>query len=482
MANALQNIRQGNLNRDMPQSTKNRIMLRDDEIGIAGKALGETELYLIHMAETAQKVAGGDLTVSIVPRSSKDELGMAFQQMIKGLQNAVYQVASNAADLTIASGQLASTAAQAGEATAHISGTIQQVASGIGQQADTVSKTSSAVDQMADAINNVSQGAKEQSKAVNRASEITARINTAAEQVTGNAKAVTLRSAEAAEAARKSGKTVEETLQGMANIRAKVGVSADKVREMGSRSDQIGEIVSTIEDIASQTNLLALNAAIEAARAGEHGKGFAVVADEVRKLAERASSATKEIGGLIQGIQKIVAEAVRAMEDSAKEVETGVQRANEAGRALGDILNAAEAVYKQAEEAGQTAEKVQFAANELVSAIDTVSSVVQENTAATGQMGAKSNEVRQSVTLFASISEENSAAVEEVSASTEEMSAQVQEVTLSAETLARMAAQLKMVVDQFKLEINAGVPDEEMQALERSNGGTRQRVRTHAVR
>jgi methyl-accepting chemotaxis protein len=237
----------------------------------------------------------------------------------------------------------------------------------------------------------------------------------------------------------------------MSNIRAKVGVSAEKVQEMGRRSDQIGAIVETIEDIASQTNLLALNAAIEAARAGEHGKGFAVVADEVRKLAERASNATKEIGGLIKGIQTTVNEAVHAMEEGAREVEVGVSRANEAGHALSSILEAADAVYKQAQEAKLATEQVRQASNELVNSIDSVSAVVEENTAATEQMTNSSSEVTQAVETIASVSEENSAAVEEVSASTEEMSAQVQEVTAAAQALSDMASEMQKLVSRFTL-------------------------------
>jgi len=456
MTAALQNLQQGNLNRDLSRAARERITRRGDELGQAGQALAATENYLIEMSAAAQQIAHGDLTVSVTPRSAKDELGLAFQQMIAGLNGALAQVAANADGLNEASSSLALSASQAGQATSQISATMQELARGITHQASTVTDTSGAVERMSRAIQVVSQGASEQAQAVSRASSITNRIHAAAEQVTGNAQAVTTRSAEAAEAARRSGKTVEETLQGMANIRSKVGVSADKVREMGSRSDQIGEIVSTIDDIASQTNLLALNAAIEAARAGEHGKGFAVVADEVRKLAERASLATKEIGGLIQGIQKIVAEAVRAMDDSAKEVEIGVARANEAGQALGEILEAAQAVYSQAEEARLTAVNVRSAANELVSAIDAVAAVVKENTSATSQMDQHSGAVRQSVEMFASISEENSAAVEEVNAATEEMSAQVQEVTLSADTLAQMAEQLNAIVGQFTLAAGRG--------------------------
>jgi methyl-accepting chemotaxis protein len=440
----------------------------------ASRKIAETDL--VAFASEIDQIADGDLTrhalinPSKLGSQSKDEVGQmaqavdniigsllnvsnSFQKMTSNFHNVLVEVNNNSNSVTSAASQLARASEQSGEATSQIATTIQQVALGTAQQTAGITKTSGSVEQMGRAIDGVARGAQEQAKAISQASQITTRINTAIEQVANNAQAVTRDSAQAAAYSRDGAKTVKETITGMEAIRTKVGLSAAKVEEMGVRSEEIGAIVETIEDIASQTNLLALNAAIEAARAGEQGKGFAVVADEVRKLAERSSLATKEIAALIKGIQKTVSEAVTAMQASAAEVESGVTRAHSAGEVLENILGAAEAVYKQAEDAGNAAAKVSAAAAELVEAVDAVSAVVEQNTAATEEMAANSTELTQAIENIASVSEQNSAAVEEVSASTEEVSAQVEEVSASATSLMEMAQQLQQVVARFKLTV-----------------------------
>lgn len=445
----------GQIHTDITDSDRQALIERSDEFGSVGKGLIQTRKYLEGMVEIANGLAAGDLTVSVNPISEKDELGVAFFNMLNNLRDVITQVSDSANTVGAASAQLAEAANQAGLATNQIATTVQQVAKGTTQQSESVTRTAASVEEMGRAIDGVAKGAQEQSAAISKASNITSEISTDIQHVSGNVATVTKDSASTTDAAMRGSKMVEDTIQGMQSIKTKVDFSSKMVQEMGNRSEQIGVIVETIEDIASQTNLLALNAAIEAARAGEHGKGFAVVADEVRKLAERSSSATKEIGDLIKGIQTTVSEAVTAMEESALEVESGVSRADQSGQALNDILTAAQAVFSQAEEAAKAAAKMSSASDELVAAMDSVSAVVEENTAATEEMAAGSNEVTQAIENIASVSEENSAAIEEVSASAEEMSAQVEEVTASAQSLAEMAKTLQQVVARFKLNENA---------------------------
>jgi len=431
--------------------SKRTTVYYQDEIGMMSESFNQLVGSLNDMANIAEEISIGNLTVDVQPKSAHDDLGNAFKKMIASLRETVSNVAINAAELNQSAAELSDASLQARVATDQITNSMQQLAVSSQEQSSVVFKTSNSVDQMAKAIEGVARGAQEQSQSVSLATEITDQISEAIRQVAQNANAVSTDSASAADAAKKGSQTVEVTLSGMQTIKTKVGAASAKIEEMGKRSQEIGAIVETIEDIASQTNLLALNAAIEAARAGEQGKGFAVVADEVRKLAERSSLATKEIGSLIKGIQNTVAEAVQAMEESSTEVNQGVENANLAGKALTDILTATEAVNKQATLASEATSRMEVASQELVNAVDAVSQIVEQNTAATEEMAATSDEVAQSIDHISSATEENNAEVEEVSGSTEEMSAQIAEVTDAAVSLSNMAKALDQIVAQFRL-------------------------------
>jgi methyl-accepting chemotaxis protein len=183
----------------------------------------------------------------------------------------------------------------------------------------------------------MAKGAAQQDQEITNTSSAVEELTVSMKQVSNNAEASAEAARRALDAAEQGNRAVRDTLEGMQRIRASVQATAKKIKSLGDRSLEISEIINVINDITEQTNLLALNAAIEAARAGEAGRGFAVVADEVRKLAEHSRTATKDIAAHIKAIQAETNEAVVVMEDGTKEVESGAQLADQAGRALDAI-------------------------------------------------------------------------------------------------------------------------------------------------
>jgi methyl-accepting chemotaxis protein len=207
-------------------------------------------------------------------------------------------------------------------------------------------------------------------------------------QVSENSNKAAESSRQAAETARQGGSIVEETLNKMRVIADSVGATAKKMEELGKSSEQIGRIVGVIDDIADQTNLLALNAAIEAARAGEQGRGFAVVADEVRKLAERTTTATKEIAQMIKNIQDETKAAVSAMEAGTKQVEDGVKSTAQAGDSLKEIIQMSEQVGEMITHIATAATEQSSASEEINKNAEQIAELVKES--ATGaQQSAK---------------------------------------------------------------------------------------------
>jgi len=400
-----------------------------------------------------KQIADGDLTAEVNVTSSDEigEMGKSCTEMIASLRQLIGSVTKVAGSVAGASEQLSKAAEQAGQATQQVASTSQQVAKGAGEQSTTLQQATQGMEQLSKAIDQVSSGAQEQSKGIERNVEIVNQVSAAVNQVATNAQGAAEGSKNASQSAQKGAEMASQTVEGMGKVRDTMGVASAKVTGLGERSEEIGKIVATIDDIAAQTNLLALNAAIEAARAGEQGRGFAVVADEVRKLAERSSGATKEIADLITGIQTGVTEAMKAMEDGNKEVDNGYKLATDAGESLDDILKQAEEVGKQVEQISGAAEQLSASSTEMVKVTDGISSVVEQNTAATEQMAASSGQVSKAFESVSGVSEENSAAAQEVSAAAQEMSAQVEEIVASSQQLAEMSEELKKNVALFKL-------------------------------
>jgi methyl-accepting chemotaxis protein len=265
---------------------------------------------------------------------------------------------------------------------------------------------------------------------MHEAARIVEEVAASAQQMTGTAQ-------QAALVAQTGGKAVEQTITSMNRIQRQVQESSGIVKELGQKGREIGAIVETINQIAEQTNLLALNAAIEAARAGEHGRGFAVVADEVRKLAERASASTQEISALIGTILSEVNAAVRAMETSCQDVAEGVAQSENAGGSLTHILAEVRTVADTVESVTTSAQKMAASVEQVLSTVETVRQVARENETTVETMTATAEEV--------------SASAQNVSAAVEEQTAGVEEVGAAAVQLSAMASRLQGLVRQFRL-------------------------------
>jgi len=250
----------------------------------------------------------------------------------------------------------------------------------VSQASDVASEIQHSTSDILKASDRMRRGAELQTVQIQGASGAVNEMSHTIQRMAENAESATQASLRATQAAVKGGSSVAETIKGMQRIRAAVQTTGKKIKGLGERSLEIGAIIEVINEIATQTNLLALNAAIEAARAGEQGRGFAVVADEVRKLAERAARATKDITSLIKGIQVETSEAVTVMEEGTREVEEGTKLADQAGAALREI----EQIVKQT--SGLVTDITNSAVNQvkvsegIVTSMDSISKLTQETT------------------------------------------------------------------------------------------------------
>lgn len=260
---------------------------------------------------------------------------------------------------------------------------------------------------LAGASQEISHSTRKQSEAASSIAAAIEEMAASANHVADNAEQAHLLTSEAGKASQAGTGVIGKVVEEVTNIARAVQESSNAIEELGSQSEQIRSIVKVINDVAEQTNLLALNAAIEAARAGEQGRGFAVVADEVRKLAERTAESTKEIGNMIEAIGNGTTQAVKSMQQGVVKVESGVNLAQEAGTAITSIDQHTQRVVATVSDITTAVNEQRNATNEIARHVEQIAQMAQSNTAATqdtgdtaSQLSMLSNELQASVARF----------------------------------------------------------------------------------
>ncbi len=448
-------LEHGDLTMSIHPTTKPLTLNRTDEIGVLAKSFNS----VLGMVQSAT--------------FSYEDARKSLSRLVSSVSDNSYQVAETSFDLSNsaqqssqASEEIARSIQEVARAADQSASTSLQMAQGSDQQAKSASEVAMAMEQLQADVKQVLVGGKQQVEAALRAAAAMSQAAKGVKEVARSSQQMAEGARRASSVAQAGSSCVEQTVESMTRIKEQVDISAARVAELGQMGEAIGAIVETIDQIAEQTNLLALNAAIEAARAGEHGRGFAVVADEVRKLAERSTIATSEVSSLISRVRQGVDESVKAMSASSREVSDGTARSTEAGGALLQILAAAQSVASEVETVSSISEQMAISVEEVNAIIETVRQLTDHNTRVVEGMADRADTVTVAIASVAAVSEETAGGAQEVVASAgqvaasaqnvsgavEEQTASIQEVNASSQELRHMANNLKELVAQFTLE------------------------------
>ncbi|MDB5029100.1 MAG: methyl-accepting chemotaxis protein [Candidatus Eremiobacteraeota bacterium] len=442
-----------------------------DELGRVAAAFARIVAYQRALAEHAEAIADGDLSRRVAAASDADRLGHAVSGMTETLREVVLALQASSAELAEHAHALDRAASQSAEVVGGVGVAVRELASGSSDLSGAAETSNVIVRQFEGAIDGIARGAVDQAMQVRAASSDAQRMAGDVERVAAISTDLAAAGHGTRTTAQSGAKAVTETIDDMRAIQRGVADAAAKIRELGDLSAQIGVVVETIDALTDQTNLLALNAAIEAARAGEHGRGFAVVADEVRKLAESSSGRTKEIGGLIVEVQRRTREAVGAAEAGAAIADRGTAKVGAASAALDDIIAAVDQTVERVGEIAEAMREMADGARNVGQSMDSINAVVEQNSTATEEMASQTGELARAIGAIAATADENARNTAEVSTSAARMEGDVARVRSEAQTLGQTAARMRELVSRFRLERDAALatiePAERAEPIER---------------
>ncbi len=317
---------------------------RTDEVGVLAQTFSRMAASLKGMAGVAEKIAAGDLRVKVKPQSEQDMLGNSFASMVENLQRLTSELTEGVSVL--------------GSSASEISVSTTQLAASATESAAAVSETTTTVEEVKQTAQIASQKARDVSESAQKAAQIS---------LGGR-------------------KSIQDVDAGMGRIRQQMEAIAASMARLNEQSQTIGQIIATVEDLAAQSNLLAVNAAIEAAKAGEHGKGFGVVAQEVKSLAEQSRQATNQVRTILGDVQKATATAVLATEQGAKAVEGGARQTEQAGESIQALSDSVKEAAQSATQIAASSQQQLVGVDQVATAMESIKQASTQNVASAKQL------------------------------------------------------------------------------------------------
>jgi methyl-accepting chemotaxis protein len=394
----------------------------NDEAGQAARALQDVTVYLREMSQVAERIAAGDFSVHIQPRSSADRFGVTFQNMFERtsrlvqtqqerdrLQRSIMKLLDEVSE--VANGDLTAEAEVTADATGAIADAfnfmIAELRAIIGRVKETGEQVDASASQIQRRTEMLVQRSEEQSAKLNQLSDALEQMSAAMQKIAQETGASVRVSDDALANAKQGANAIGKNISAMKRLSSRVQETAGRIKRLGERSQEISAIVKIIRDLAQRTSVLALNASIQAAAAGQQGRGFVAVAEEVEKLAERSAVASKQIDALTKAIEGETNEAVESMETTVKEVAVGVKLTDEVGEALMQIeavthqlSNINHTIAIAARQQAQTSEDISGSVKVVAGVSQTTAAGMRESAASVRQLAEWTHNLRDSVASF----------------------------------------------------------------------------------